>query len=119
MLVNPVGEFFVAATEDDEIIVYSIKCGKEERLLRIEGIDCMTSHDSIPVIALSTGAGMVYILSILDAKLPKVLHKFHLCTNPIDCIQFVSNGQDIVVNSERNFFIITVSERSIRTIIFL
>lgn len=105
---NPVGEFFVTTTEADEIVIYNIQNGKEEGLLELDGIHCMTSHDSLPVIALGTTTGMVYILSILDAKAPIFLHKFFLCTDRIDCIQFIPNGQDVVANSERKFFIITV-----------
>lgn len=108
---NPVGEFFVTTTESDEIVVYNIKNGKEEGILEIDGIHCMTSHDSLPVIALGTSTGMVYILSILDAKVPIVLHEFFLCTERIDCVQFMPNGQDVVANSEQKFFVITVGSQ--------
>lgn len=69
----------------------------------------MASHESLPVISVGTDKGMVHVLSILDPKVPKIIHRFYLCNAEIDGIQYISGRNDMVIHSNQNFFIITVS----------
>lgn len=79
--------------------------------MKIDEMDCLNSHESLPVIVIGTNIGKVYVLSILDPKTPAILHEFYLCSHEITSVKFLPTGSDMVVNSSiGDFFIITVSQ---------
>lgn len=69
----------------------------------------MTSHESLPAIAVGSNRGRVHILLMVDPKMPKMLQQFYLCVGSIQYVQFVSGKNDLIVNSNWDIFVIVVS----------
>lgn len=109
-MINPNGEFFIATTESNQIVIYNIEHGLEESSLELPEINCIVSHETFPVVTIGTCHGFVYILAVIDPKAATIIHKFYLCREKIDGIQFVSGSHHVVANSANDFFILKVSQ---------
>lgn len=68
----------------------------------------MTSHETMPVIAVGTREGVVFIVCAVDPKAAIVLHRLYLCRDKIDNIQFISGSHHIVAISGNDFYLLEV-----------
>lgn len=109
-LLYPLNEYLITVNSLNCIDTFAIATGEKVSSITVNDHTAIRGNPLYPFIAIGNSEGLVFLVSLFDAKDPKVLTEFHLSHFKIVSMVFSDSGRILVIaDAQSNIFIIKVS----------
>lgn len=102
-LVYPWGYHLAAVKNSKDIVIIQSSSGEEVGEVRLDVIGEIVniiSHWDYPIVAVSTSAGELCLVSVNVFRCPRVLRKYRLNKNSMEIVKFSQCGRYVFIRSD-------------------
>lgn len=118
-LLYPLNEYLIAVSSSNDIETFDLATGEKVSTITVNDHTSIKGNPLYPFIAIGNSQGIVYLISMFDAKDPQVLTEFHLSHFKIVSMVFSDSGRILIIaDAQFNIFIIQVDKLRANDIIF-